>query len=103
MGKPDAGDAIVATTMFALAFVLFLGVFGVPFLDWIAQLALIIAGAMMLRGALGTNGRVGWTLILLGPALFILPAFAAGLAATLAIVSILGLVVLGATKLFALW
>ncbi len=103
MGKADAGDAIVGASLFALAFILFLGAFGVPFLDWLAEILLVVAGVMMLRGALGANGRVGWALILLGPVLFVLPAFAPQLAAALVVFAVLGLIVLGALKFVAIW
>ncbi len=103
MGKADAGDAIVGASLFGLAFMLFLGAFGVPFFDWLTEILLVVAGVLMLRGELGANGKVGWALIILGPALFILPAFLPALTMLVMIVATLGLITLGATKFLGLW
>ncbi len=103
MGNANAGDAIVGVSMFVLAFLVFLGAFGVPFIDWVAEILMVVAGIMMMRGELGANARVGWLLVVLGPALFILPGFAPQLAGAISVVAVLGLTILGALKFFALW
>lgn len=103
MGRADAGDTIVAAAVIVLAIIMTLGLIGVPFMLWIGELLMIVAGILMVRGDLGANANVGWILILAGPLAFILPGFFPALSMTLPLVITLGLWGLGGTKFAALW
>lgn len=71
----DTGNAIIGTGLLIVAAFLGMGVAGVAFMDWIGEILLVVAGSMMVRGSLGAHPRVGWALVILGPTLFVLPAF----------------------------
>lgn len=101
--KGDVGDRIIASAILALAVLLILGLAGVPFMIWIAELAMVAVGILMVRGDLGAHAGVGYALIVAGPALFILPGFFPALSFTLPLIAALLLAIAGLAKLFGTW
>lgn len=99
----DVGDRIVASAVLFLALLVTLGIAGVPFVDWIAQVLMVVAGLLMLRGLLGTNEKVGATLVILGPALLVLPAFYPALSVVFPVTAAVLLWLGGIVKIFGLW
>jgi hypothetical protein len=98
----DAGDTIIGSVVLGLGILMGLGV-NFQLLLWVAELGLVIAGILMVRGNLGANGYVGWSLIILGPALFIVPGFMVGLTVTAPIAAAVLLCLGGIVKFFGAW
>lgn len=97
------GDRIVASAILGLAFLLILGVAGVPFMLWVAEVAMVAVGLLMVRGDLGAHAGVGYALIVAGPALFILPGFFPAMAVVLPLMAAILLSIGGLAKLVGAW
>ena len=99
----DAGDNIIATVLISLGLLLGVGAVAFQILLWLALLLVMVAGALMVRGDLGANGYVGWTLILAAPVVFILPGFMPAMALVLPIGLAVLIVLAGVVKFTGIW
>lgn len=99
----DVGDRIIASAVLGLAVLLSLALAGVPFMLWVAEAVMVVVGILMVRGDLGAHARVGYALVIAGPALFILPGFFPALTITLPLVAAVLLWIGGIAKFFGAW
>lgn len=99
----DAGDMIVTASVATVALVVTLGVAGVPFLDWLGAILLLVHGILLIHGSLGANARVGWLFAVLGPATIALPPFFPVLSVLLPVGTAVIVWLAAVTKPFSLW